>query len=334
MRTTMIRALQVGMCMSMLILSHALSSLAQVPPGEAPALGPDRITQDAIVSGRLSLEDIQQQGRDLFATPFNKFDGFGDGPMNPEDPIATGGRPTLQGNGSFLRVNGLDAQSCAECHAIVSTATVPFTFGLGGVGGANTNVIARPTLIDSADGLGVGSATFDGRFINPPFVFGAGGVELLGKEMTAELQQLKTVAEENPGTDVELLTKGVLFGVIRFDKDRFDTSRVEGVDDDLVVRPFGRKGEFTTTREFAVGAMAFHFGMQPVELVGADVDADGDGFVNEILVGELSALSIFMTTLETPRETVRSNDTPQGETLFQDIGCAACHVPLLQTNRR
>ncbi|WP_089940638.1 hypothetical protein [Candidatus Entotheonella palauensis] len=227
MRTTMIRVLQVGMYMSVLILSHALSLWAQIPPGEAPALGPNRITQDAIVNGRLPLEDIQQQGRTLFATPFNKLDGFGDGPMNPEDPLAAGGRPTLQGNGTFLRVNGLDAQSCAECHAIVSTDTIPFTFGLGGVGGANTNVIARPTLIDSADGLGFGTATFDGRFINPPFVFGAGGVELLGKEMTANLQQLKTVAKQNPGTDVELLTKGVSFGVLRFENGRFDTSRVE-----------------------------------------------------------------------------------------------------------
>ncbi|ETX00808.1 MAG: hypothetical protein ETSY1_09875 [Candidatus Entotheonella factor] len=151
--------------------------------------------------------------------------------------------------------------------------------------------------------------------------------------MTADLQQLKTVAKQNPGTDVELLTKGVSFGVLRFENDRFDTSRVEGVDDDLVVRPFGRKGEFITTREFAVGAMAFHFGMEPVELVGEDVDADGDGFVNEMLVGELSALSVFMTTLETPRETARKGDARQGEGLFHDIGCAACHVPSLRTDR-
>ena len=39
----------------------------------------------------------------------------------------------------------------------------------------------------------------------------------------------------------------------------------------------------------------FHMGMQPVEIVGDGVDADGDGVVNEILVGELSALEVFQT---------------------------------------
>lgn len=333
MRTATVRALLLGLYMGALLLGDALSSLAQVPPGEAPALGPDRITQDAIASGQLSLEEIQRHGRTLFITPFNKLDGFGDGPMNLDDPIAEGGRPSLQGNGAFLRVNGLDAQTCFECHAIVSTATVPFSFGVGGAGGANTNVIARPTLIDVGDGLGVGTASFDGRFINPPFVFGAGGIELLAKEMTADLQRLKAAARSNPGTDVNLVAKGVSFGVLRFDNGDFDTSRVEGIDADLVVRPFGRKGEFTSTRAFAVGAMAFHFGMQPVELVGQDEDADGDGVVNELLVGELSALSIFTTTLEAPRETAREPEAFFGAVQFDAIGCADCHVPSLYTNR-
>lgn len=333
MRTATSRVYLARLCVAVLSLGYAVSSLAQVPPGETPALGSDRITQGAITSGRLSLEEIQDHGRSLFITPFNKHDGFGDGPINPADPIAEGGRPTLQGNGAFLRVNGLDAQTCFECHAIVSTATLPFTFGVGGVGGANTNVIARPTLIDAADGLGVGTASFDGRFINPPFVFGAGGVELLAKEMTVDLQQLKAAARLRPGTDVSLITKGISFGVLRFDNGTFDTSRVEGIDTDLVVRPFGRKGEFATAREFAVGAMSFHFGLQPVELVGTDTDADGDGVVNEVLVGELSALSIFVTTLEAPRETASTRATFQGASLFRAIGCADCHMPSLNTKR-
>ena len=53
----------------------------------------------------------------------------------------------------------------------------------------------------------------------------------------------------------------------------FDTSGVKGIDADLVVRPFGRKGEFATTRAFDRAALQFHMGMQPVEVVGADTDA-------------------------------------------------------------
>ena len=33
-----------------------------------------------------------------------------------------------------------------------------------------------------------GIADFNGRLINPPFLFGSGGIELLGKEMTTELE--------------------------------------------------------------------------------------------------------------------------------------------------
>lgn len=299
---------------------------AQYPPGEEPALGDDRITQDTIMSGYLSLRKLRRAGLKIFATPFNKLDGYGDGPFSAHDPISPGGRPTLQGNGTFLRTNGLDAQTCVECHSILSAATVPFTFGIGGIGGANNNAIFQPTHINMLED---GKTNFDGRFINPPFLFGAGGIELLAKEMTAELQELRTYACDNPGVDVKLITKGVHFGVIRYEDGAYDTSRIEGIDPDLVVRPFGRKGEFPTVRAFDVGAMSFHLGMEPVELVGEDVDADGDGVANEILIGELSALSIFITALERP-VTANLAGAKKGKKIFKDI-CASCHIPELKT---
>jgi hypothetical protein len=184
------------------------------------------------------------------------------------------------------------------------------------------------------DSKRVGKATFDGRFINPPFLFGSGGVELLAKEMTTDLQALKATAQQNPGVDVALDTKGVNFGVIRYENGEFDTSRVEGIDADLVVRPFGRKGEFATVREFDVTALAFHFGMQPVEAVGEEVDADADGVANEVLIGEVSALSIFLSTLERPRMAQLSEDGRGGKELFQTIGCMDCHMPSLPTETR
>jgi hypothetical protein len=79
--------------------------------------------------------------------------------------------------------------------------------------------------------------------------------------------------------------------------------------------------------------MEFHHGIQPVEVVG-DGDADGDGFVNEISVGEISALHIFQAALERPRETHRRSQARAGKALFQQIGCADCHMPELRTESR
>ena len=307
------------------------SAQGAAPPGEKRALSPPRITQAMITSG-LGLSAIRAHGLRVFAAPFNKLDGYGDGPMDPTNPIAPGGRPTLQHNGTFLRVNGLDAQTCMECHSVLSTATVPFRFGVAGVGGANNNAVFMPTFIDVGDSRGNGFAATDGRFINPPFLLGAGGVELVGKEMTMELQRLAASAKQRPGTPVQLVTKGVDFGQVVFANGRFDTSGVVGIEPDLVVRPFGRKGEFATTRAFDQEALQFHFGMQPVEVVGAGVDGDGDGVVDEILVGEVSALAIFNTTLEPPVQSVASQQARRGARIFGGIGCATCHVPELTTN--
>lgn len=77
--------------------------------------------------------------------------------------------------------------------------------------------------------------------------------------------------------------------------------------------------------------MIFHFGMQPVEAVGQDVDADGDGVFNEILIGELSALGIFITNLAPPRQQQMTRQALEGAKLFQAVGCADCHIPTLQT---
>ena len=241
-----------------------VGSLAHGPPGERSAMSALQINQDDIAHERISPYRLRRMGGLLFSTPFTKLDGHGHGPVSVHEPDLLETRPTLQGNGTFLRVNGLDAQSCMECHSVLSNATVPSRFGVGGVGSGSANVMAKVSWVDPTSG---GEENFAGRFINPPFVFGSGGVELLGKEMTRDLQQLRAQAQQNPGTRVTLVTKGVSFGTISCQQDgTCDTSQVAGMDADLVVRPFGRKGEFATVRAFDVEAMTFHFGMEPVEL--------------------------------------------------------------------
>jgi hypothetical protein len=305
---------------------------AQELPGEGRRLdlvGVD-VTQDEIATGALSLSEIRRQGQLVFSSPFSKADGYGDGSGVATDPTPPGGRPTLQGNGTFLRVNGLDGQSCLECHSIVSNRSVPATFGVGGVGGAVSNAMFMPLRVDPQDG------SFDGRFINPPFLFGSGGVQLLAREMTLDLLEQAAVAQANPDVPVALETHGVSFGTLVYESasGSFDRSGLEGIDDDLVVRPFGRKGEFHTVRGFDVDALAFHFGMQAVESVGAGVDPDDDGVVDEISMGAVSALEIFNTTLTPPVQTHLDPQARAGRKLFDATGCTECHIPFLKTRGR
>ncbi|HXI04000.1 MAG TPA: di-heme oxidoredictase family protein [Candidatus Saccharimonadales bacterium] len=317
----------------LVVLAGAWVGAGILVAAEQPALLGHHVDQQRIADGEMSLYEIRSAGLRLFTTPFNKLDGYGDGPMNPADPTSPGGRPTLQGNGTFLRVNGLDAQSCLECHSQISAATSPPTLGIGGVGGSNSNAIIMPTEMNpSGFPLVNGIADMNGRFANPPFVFGAGGVELLGLEMTEDLQRIRSRALANPGVVYELITKGVSFGSIVADGNgNLDLSNVQGVSDDLVIRPFGRKGEFNSLRAFDTAAVQFHLGMQPVEVVGEGVDDDGDGVTDEITVGDLSALGVFIATADRPAMASLTPSATRGFATFKSIGCADCHRPSLET---
>jgi hypothetical protein len=333
--TSRLHEVALTLCILGVLLSMPVFSGAEELIGEGPRLGPfeSRVTQDQVESKTLTLQELRKAGLKLFTTPFNKYDGFGDGPINPSDPTSPGGRPTLQNNNTYLRVNGLDSQTCLECHGIVSTATIPMTQGIGGFSGINSAPMFQPRFIDVEDYAGNGFAGFDGRLIIPPHLFGVGGVQLVAKEMTGELQRLKEQALANPGVPVNLKTKNVNFGTVVADMyGNLDTSGVEGIDDDLVVRPFGRKGEFSSVRQFDLGAMLFHFGMQPVEVVGEGVDGDGDGVVNEVLMGEVSVLEIFLTTQDRPFREPLGRDGRRGFRIFMKIGCADCHHPLKRTD--
>jgi cytochrome c peroxidase len=80
--------------------------------------------------------------------------------------------------------------------------------------------------------------------------------------------------------------------------------------------------------------------MQPVETTGDGVDGDFDGVTDEITVGDMTALTIYLSAQPRPTtklelaalgvidplssaEVARIN---QGRQLFQQVGCATCHV--------
>jgi hypothetical protein len=323
----------------------------------------------ALDGGQLKLDDLRVMGLSVFATPFNNHDGLGDGSYDPAElnPIAFGQRPTLQGNGTFLRVNGLDAQSCNECHTIVSNRTNPPTLGIAGIGGAVQNAIIMPSLVDVGDSSDFrvsyqpgfdpdlslqfdGVADYNGRFSNPPFLFGGGGVELLAKEMTEDLQHLLPQAKASvPGTVTMLDTHGVNFGSIttiddlgnvQLDVIGIGPEDITGLapEEVLVVKPFGRKGENFSMRDFDRGAMQFHFGVQPVEIVDPDgiggVDGDGDGVTDEVTVSEMSVLHIFDVTNPRPIMDRLDAEAELGFQTFRDIGCSNCHIPVMETRSK
>ena len=343
---------------------HPQVALAQE---EGPALPENPLTKEQLVEGlsdgSVTLDSVRRRGLEVFTTPFNTFDGFGEGsPREGGSRTASGNRPTLQGNGTTLRLNGLDAQSCNECHLFVKRSTRPPVFGIGGVGGIAQNAMIMPGLIDIADSSDDrvnyvsghepdlvlrpdGVADFDGRYANPPFLFGGGGVELLAKEMTRDLQLALAVARDaEDGATTPLTTHGVDFGHIETLDGGQVALHAEGIgfednagrrpEDVLVVRPFGRKGQHFSMRDFSQNAMPFHFGLQPVEVAGEREDPDGDGVFDEVSVADMSALQVFSVTNPVPLVEPLGSAGIHGFAHFLDVGCAGCHVPVLKTDSR
>lgn len=334
-----------GVCLIHGTVQSAEPVVLPPPPGEGPELPDNLINQTDIENGNIRLRNIIKAGGIVFTTSFNRYDGFGDGPPDIFDdtqvfPFRGDRAPLQNGETPILRINGLGAESCTECHSVVSRATVPPTFGVGGHGGTISSAMAGNGLLDADEGVGVtdGITETTGRFINPPIVFGSGGVELLGKEMTRDLQAIKTLAESSEaGVQFDLTTKGVFFGTVISNGDGSVEIEIENdlsIDEDLVIRPFGRKGDKFTIRDFDREAMAFHFGIQPLDVFDPGTDPDGDGITDELSIGEMSALSVFLATTPRPRVVKLTSEAKLGQTLFNSIGCVMCHIPRLITESR
>src|SRR5215510_10116919 len=171
-----------------------------------------------------------RRGRQLFQRKFTRAQGqgpnFGDGAGNINTDLAIGA--------------GL-ADSCAACHGRPR--------GGAGFGG---DVATRP---DSRDA---------------PHLFGLGLKEMLADEITADLRAIRSLAviqAQRKGRDVRLplKSKGVNYGWIAARPDgSVDASAVEGVDQDLRVRPFFAHGGTISIREFVVGALKNEMGLEAV----------------------------------------------------------------------
>jgi len=337
-----------------------------------------RIDQDKLLHGDYPLRQIVENGRHLFSTPFTKDDGYGEGGRVDSGVRQPGPREadfqknllrlktelcssiTLEefnrllnfalphinaadGKATFpyYRLNGLDSQSCFECHNSIGSARLPDTHSLaltrkqstvGGPAGSASNAFINPDLPYH---------TFE--FVrNPPHVFGTGYAQELAEEMSHELlaQKVKAIkrAVEQAGTKVveALHGKTTAYGTLgvtyrgnandavdivatlramtdcpeatTFGLFEVETSGVVGVSHDLIVRPFQWKGIASNERNFVKDACQFHFGIQAREKnklfnqVGEVHDGDADGHPDELSLGDVSALSIFTMTIRPPTQ--------------------------------
>ena len=271
-----------------------------------------------------------RRGRQLFQRKFTAAQGVGP-------------RVNFDSTGDITQNRALGAgfaDSCALCHGRPR--------GSAGFGG---DVATRP---DSRDA---------------PHLFGLALIEELGEEMTSDLRIIRQEAIDaaaNQGTTVtrRLIAKGIRFGRIVASPDgTVDTSGVEGVNENLRIRPFFHQGGTASIREFVVGAFKDEMGLQtpdpilcsvtdPVNPTGAtspagfvydpaldtferppvcdtSADPDGDGVSNEIDTAVVDHMEFYLLNYFKPGTYRKTPATRYGRSLMREIGCTSCHKPNL-----
>jgi len=304
----------------------AKSLAEQIGAGRGDVMTPDSST---FIIRRDPFRSIRR-GRQLFQRKFTRSQGqgpnFGDGAGDINTDLGVGA--------------GL-ADSCAACHGRPR-----------GGAGSGGDVATRP---DSRDA---------------PHLFGLGLKEMLADEITADLRAIRakavTEARRNgQGVRMPLKSKGVCYGwIIARPDGSVDASAVEGVDQDLRVRPFFAHGGTISIREFVVGALKNEMGLDAVDpdlaaaVAGGRVttpsgmvldgrldqieapptadpaaDPDGDGVTNEIPTSLIDHFEFYLLNYFKPATYQQTWLTREGRRLFEEAGCAVCHIPELVVKR-
>lgn len=337
------------------------------------------IDQKALEEGKYPLGRVLEAGQQYFNVPFTpagehgEGDGLGEGRDGPRRferhafwpyPWPVNGTTLAARNRQlgdlyefpFVKLNGLGATSCYDCHSSIGTWNPP---------GARTSAMVRkPGTPGGSGGFSTNAFINDeypARSVklirNPPHVFGTGYTNRLATEMTLTLQAqaeaARLAAKNRPGElrTIALRSKGLTFGTFsttfngktgEFDDDE---SHVTGVAADLVVRPFQWKGIASSVRHFVRDALDFHFSLQAEEKV-AHVDCDMDGKIDEVTLGNVSALTAYVAMTRPPQQQIpRGKETAvrRGEAIFtgsaKDVVpthsamCASCHAPSMRVEQ-
>ena len=225
---------------------------------------------------------------------------------------------------NFNRISAPDTNSCAGCHN---------TPDVGGGGDIVGNVFVLGQRFDFAtfnllDTIPTKGAVDErGIPVNLQTIansrktvgmFGSGFIEMLARQITADLQMVRNATAA--GTSRALVSKGISFGrIIRRPDGTWDVSQVEGIPapslitsgqapPSLIIRPFHQAGNVISLRQFTNNAYNHHHGIQSEERFGIGVDADGDGFVNELTRADVTAVTLFQATLPVPVQAIPSDN--------------------------
>lgn len=313
---------------------------------------------------------VHLQDGEEFRTPVRALIAFGEKLFTAMWTSQEGaGRPLSKGTGAalsdpsdplvfprnFNRISGPDTNSCSGCH------NKPFVGGGGDIVG-NVFVLGQRfdfATFDRMDGMPTGGALDElGRPVTLQSIadsrktigmFGSGFIEMLSRQITADLQNIRDSVAR--GGSRVLRSKGIDFGVLRRNPDgSWDTSKVlglpaaslapSGTDDppSLIIRPFHQAGNVISLRQFTNNAFNHHHGIQSEERFGIGVDADGDGFVNELTRADVTAVTLFQATLPVPGQVIPDDPAFEeairlGGQRFLEIGCASCHIPALPLDK-
>jgi cytochrome c peroxidase len=192
-----------------------------------------------------------------------------------------------------------------------------------------------------------------------PHLFGLGLKEMLADEMTAELRAHRDAVvieavRRKRRVQRGLFAKGISFGHIVGRPDgSVDASGLQGVDEDLRVRPFFHHGETISIREFVVGALNAELGLQVADPDLAAAATGGtvmtpagmrlDGRIDQIEsppagYGELDPavvdhLEFYLLNYFKPGIGLQTPQTVAGRRLLDRVGCTRCHVADLTVAR-
>lgn len=301
-----------------------------------------------------SIAQLIDFGRKLFVARWTAQDGAGRPKTKGTGAPLSDDQHPLVFPRNFNRISGPDTNSCAGCHNMPDV-------GGGDIVG-NVFVLGQRfdfVTFDSSDPVPTKGAV-DERGVPVTMqsvadsrktvgMFGSGFIEMLARQITADLQGIRDLTA--PGTSRNLVSKGVYFGrIARRPDGSWDTSYVQGIPapglatsgqepPDLIIRPFHQAGNVISLRQFTNNAYNHHHGIQSEERFGIGVDADGDGFVNELTRADVTAAVLFQATLPVPVQLMPSDETVanairNGEILFSRIGCGSCHIPKLPLDNK
>jgi cytochrome c peroxidase len=338
----------------------------QVPAGRAASSQSSEIGREVAIPRHLQDDEefslpvakLIEYGKKLFMANWTEEEGAGRPLTKGTGAALADPMHPLVGARAFNRVSGPDANSCYGCH------NEPYGVA-GGSGDFATSVFVLGqrfdfVTFDPADKVPTKGSVDEqkravtlqtaGNIRKSTGMFGAGYLEMLARQMTAELQAERDTMKL--GETKALVAKGVSFGKLTRKRDgSWDTSAVQGLPrlslvaptplakPSLVIRPWHQAGNVVSLREFSNTAFNQHHGMQSTERFGMGSDPDGDGMKNELTRADITAVAVYQAVIAVPGRVIPNDPEIEhavwnGEQVFEKIGCSSCHVSRMKLDKK